>query len=355
MSQLHRIEAKEIEDRYARGWHCLGLAEDYKDGKAHTLDIFGTKLVAYQGEDKQIHILDGYCPHMGADLSKGCIEGNSIRCPFHDWRWDADGKCDDIPYAKRIPRKAQIKSWPISEQNNLLFIWNDPENNLPLEEQAIPRVEACFSDDWADWEVANLTIKTNCRELIDNIADKAHFGPVHDAPNKFFSNRFEGHVAEQTMIGNSPRLSGESDLKTVATYYGPAYQITEMTGEMDGMPIHSILLNCHIPIDHDSFQLRYGVLVQKVPGLSDEQNREIAQGYIQLAQEAFFEDVAIWDTKVRVDNPILCDGDGPVYQLRKWYDQFYTDIADVKEEVKDRQYFEYIEQGSEEKLEAEPA
>ena len=39
--------------------------------------------------------------------------------------------------------------------------------------------------------------------------------------------------------------------------------------------------------------------------------------------------MTIWHSKTRVDNPLLCDGDGPVYQLRKWYDQFYTDIADV--------------------------
>ena len=46
MSTLHRIEAKLLEDRYARGWHCLGLAAQYRDGKAHRLDVFGTRLVA---------------------------------------------------------------------------------------------------------------------------------------------------------------------------------------------------------------------------------------------------------------------------------------------------------------------
>lgn len=35
------------------------------------------------------------------------------------------------------------------------------------------------------------------------------------------------------------------------------------------------------------------------------------------------------DTKVRIDNPLLCDGDGPVNMLRKWYNQFFVDRADV--------------------------
>ncbi|MNT95237.1 3-ketosteroid-9-alpha-monooxygenase oxygenase subunit [compost metagenome] len=55
----------------------------------------------------------------------------------------------------------------------------------------------------------------------------------------------------------------------------------------------------------------------------------MAKAYVAQAQAAFYEDVAIWHSKTRVDNPLLCDGDGPVYQLRKWYDQFYTDVAEL--------------------------
>jgi len=65
----------------------------------------------------------------------------------------------------------------------------------------------------------------------------------------------------------------------------------------------------------------------------------MAKAYVQQAQAAFYEDVSIWHSKTRVDNPLLCDGDGPVYQLRRWYEQFYTDVALLSAEVKEHKEF----------------
>lgn len=339
MPLIQAIEASPIEDRYARGWHCLGLAADYKDGKPHTLNAFGTRLVAYLGEDNQVHILDSYCRHMGADLSHGEVRGNSVLCPFHHWSWGADGKCNHIPYSKRIPPKARLKAWPTCEQNKLLFVWNDPEGNPPPPEVAIPRIGACFSDQWSDWVIETWTINTNCRELIDNVSDMAHFPVVHGAPVDYFANVFEGHKATQIMIGKGGEGS-QGSLATCATYFGPAYQITEMKGEMGGFPIDSILLNCHVPIHLRCFDLRFGMMVRKMEGVSEEMSRQIADAYIKGIQQGFYQDVEIWDNKVRIDNPLLCEGDGPIYQLREWYRQFYFDAAQVPEEMQKRQVVE---------------
>ena len=128
---VRSIDAGAPPTRFARGWHCLGLAEPFRDGSPHAIEAFGTKLVIYADSRGDLHVLDGYCRHMGGDLSRGTIKGDSIACPFHDWRWGADGKCTKIPYARRVPPTARTRSWLTLEQNKHLFVWHDPQGNPP--------------------------------------------------------------------------------------------------------------------------------------------------------------------------------------------------------------------------------
>jgi 3-ketosteroid 9alpha-monooxygenase subunit A len=62
--------------------------------------------------------------------------------------------------------------------------------------------------------------------------------------------------------------------------------------------------------------------------------------YSELFKQGFEQDVAIWLSKAPVQNPLLCEEDGPVYQLRRWYEQFYVDKADVQQEMVERFEFE---------------
>ena len=139
--EVRYIEAAAAPTRFARGWHCLGLIRDFGDGKPHAIDAFGQKLVVFRGGDGQINVLDGYCRHMGGDLSQGEVKGNEIACPFHDWRWGGDGRCKQVPYARRAPKLARTATWTTLEQDGMLFVWNDPEGKPPPPEVTIPRIE----------------------------------------------------------------------------------------------------------------------------------------------------------------------------------------------------------------------
>ncbi|MEO9222873.1 MAG: Rieske 2Fe-2S domain-containing protein, partial [Mycobacteriaceae bacterium] len=129
--EVRVIDNSDAPTRFARGWHCLGLAENFCDGKPHSIEAFGTKLVVFADRQGALKILDAYCRHMGGDLSQGSIKGDEVACPFHDWRWGGDGRCKRVPYAKRVPLRARTNAWTTLVQDDLLFVWNDPEGAPP--------------------------------------------------------------------------------------------------------------------------------------------------------------------------------------------------------------------------------
>ncbi|MGW4090208.1 Rieske 2Fe-2S domain-containing protein [Nocardia sp. NPDC004750] len=349
-TEVRVIDAGAPPARYARGWHCLGLARDFRDGKPHTVEIFGTELVVFAGAGGELYVLDAYCRHMGGNLGDGRIKGDSIACPFHDWRWGGNGRCTGIPYGRRVPPRARTRSWPTLEQNKQLFVWNDPEGDPPPEEVAIPRIDGAFSDEWTDWTWNTMTIDgANCREVIDNVVDMAHFFYVHFGFPTYFKNVFEGHIASQymtsvsreDMMGETAKaLGGKNVLHSEASYYGPSYMIDHLRSESAGLTVEGILINCHYPVSPTKFVLQYGAIVKKPHGVPAQQAEEIAAKFAGGLGRGFEQDAAIWQRKTRIDNPLLCEEDGPVYQLRRWYEQFYTDVADIDPKMTDRFEFE---------------
>lgn len=328
--QPHIIVADTMPTRYARGWHVLDKASEFTT-TPRMFEAFGRRLAAYRGDvDGKVHVLDAYCPHMGADMSKGTVQNDSLICPFHAWRWGPDGVCNHIPYAKRIPEKAVIGSLPVLEENGLLFVWNDPEGNAPIESQRPSRMQDYFSGEWTDWTMTQVPIDSNCRELVDNMADMAHFGPVHYSKVKRFVNIQDGHRYIQEMEGGHEILEdGATGMTTTAIYEGPAYMTTTMTGSLYGRPVTVHLLVSHYPVHMDRFIINFGVMMKKDPELPEAVNQDMVGKYTEMSIASFIQDVEIWNNKVRVGNPVLCDGDGPINMVRKWYSQFYMDAADV--------------------------
>jgi 3-ketosteroid 9alpha-monooxygenase subunit A len=331
---------------YARGWHIVLFSQELDVGEVKQLHYFDRDLVAYRGVSGEVAILDAHCPHLGANLGsgEGRVVGDNIACPFHGWTFNPQGQCVAIPYAKSIPQKAvnALKGWQVLEKNGFIAVWYESAGEPP--ENYLPDIPDWGPQGWGDWQFYRSRIRAKPCDIIENIVDIAHFPHVHAGHVKSWENRFGEHTVTQlSRVERDPEAhmilppgvtfdladardeaGAEADAWGDATYHGPSimYYYTESTSA--DVSFKSWWVNCHIPINENEVDLCSAVIVSS---LDDRPlTAEFAQLYPKMAHIAFGQDVEIWKDKVYRVDPILCDGDGPVTKLRKWYDRFYRPL-----------------------------
>jgi len=309
---------------FPRGWFVVAWSKELEPGGVKPLSYFGTKLVLFRTEDGEAKILDAFCPHLGAHLGiGGKVVGDSIKCPFHAWEFDGAGACTRIPYLRegaKIPPKARMRSWPVTEKNGIIFVWHDKDGGAP--DWEVPAVEEYGAEGWSDWYPNILEgVKTHPKEIVENVADSAHFPTVHRTFVEKFENIYDGHKATQHTVGLAePPQGGQDHFDIVATYYGPAFQISDMKGVL-----HTRLFLAHTPIDENHLDLRFAVMLE----LSGPKTDTFAQFYVDNLRLGFHEDIDIWEHKEYRPRPLLVQGDGPIGRLRSWYGQFYRSRKNV--------------------------
>jgi 3-ketosteroid 9alpha-monooxygenase subunit A len=212
------------------GWYQVAYADELPVGEVRTLHYFGRDLVAFRGDDGEARVLDAHCPHLGAHLGHGGrVVGDRIRCPFHAWEFDGSGRCVGIPYAKRIPPRAEIRPWLVREKNGMVLVHFDKQGRPPAFE--VPDVPEYGSDGWTDYFRRDFVIRSQAQDLAENTVDPAHFKYVHGTAELPKAEAWtEGPVFRVNMdypiVMGGQRLEGSIDISA----YGLGYGITRFQG-----------------------------------------------------------------------------------------------------------------------------
>jgi phenylpropionate dioxygenase-like ring-hydroxylating dioxygenase large terminal subunit len=139
------------ETRFGQGfltdiWYFADLARALKPGKLARYEILGEPVMLGRSPTGQLFALRDICPHRAAPLSAGRFTsepggGQSVECPYHGWRFGADGACAAIPsmvddQAMDVSR-IRVRRYPVAESQGLVFVWmasealRDAEPDLP--------------------------------------------------------------------------------------------------------------------------------------------------------------------------------------------------------------------------------
>ena len=141
------------------------------------------------------------CCHRAAPLSLGRTVENGIECGYHGLIFDTAGRCVTIPGQRQIPQDACVRSYPVVEKDQLVWLWmGDPALADPT---AI--VDFPFHNDPGTWpnKHAMYPIKGNYMLMVDNLMDLTHLGYLH-----------------AKTVGGNPGAHVQAEMKTERTPTG---------------------------------------------------------------------------------------------------------------------------------------
>ena len=110
---------------------CL-TAEIPEPGSAPVrVRLLGENLVAFRDTRGRVGLVQENCPHRGASLYFGRNEDASIRCVYHGWAFDVDGKCVDMP-SEPAPfcEKVRMRAYPVHESGGIVWTYMGPRETM---------------------------------------------------------------------------------------------------------------------------------------------------------------------------------------------------------------------------------
>jgi len=341
---------------FPRGWFVVAEASEL-DEQPLAVRFFGRDFALYRGESGRVVMLDAYCSHMGTHLTASRsaiivadgkqIEGDSIRCPYHGWRYGPDGQLNDIPYHDGpCPKSGAINSYEVREAMGMVLMWFDPEGGGPLFEP--PSLDEWDDPYWVHWELDHLgELAVHGQEIIDNMADAQHLGPTHGAPCEYFENEFRDHVCIQRQGGYHKTY--DAYLTTTTWYTGPGILLSKQEfGE-----VLTFELIANTPVDDGVSKVWHAALgrARNVP--HTEQDIAAAKEIQAGALLAFSADFDVWKHKRPAIRIMQMKKDGPFKLVRKWYGQFYDEKSKAGEyhaELNGKHHIQQFDRPTEEHL-----
>jgi len=96
--------------------------------------LLGEKLVAFRDSSSRIGLIDRTCAHRCADLFFGRNEENGLRCTYHGWKYDVEGKCMDMPTEdaeSTYKHQIRLTAYPVRERAGVLWTYMGPKTQVP--------------------------------------------------------------------------------------------------------------------------------------------------------------------------------------------------------------------------------
>jgi nitrite reductase/ring-hydroxylating ferredoxin subunit len=244
-----------------RFWHPVAMAEEIARDTPVALRILGEDLVLFRDKSGAVGLLHRHCSHRGTSLEYGIIEEHGIRCCYHGWKFDVDGRILDTPgepATSRLKHSLCHGAYPTHEWGGLIFAYMGPPEAKPV----FPMYDSFHWPDGNQVRPYKLHFGCNWLQVHENGADPIHTAFLHAIVSKVqFTNLFTavpvidffetpiGFLSVATRRWKDMMYIRASDsILPNAAQFGTSF----VTGEEEKVAMCAQLTRWITPIDNDS-------------------------------------------------------------------------------------------------------
>ncbi len=217
-------------------WYAASWSADLE--RALTPKTFlNEPVLLYRKQDGTPCAIEDRCPHRYAPLSMGRLEGDDVECFYHGLRFNCAGECVDNPNgAGIIPRAAKVRSYPLLEKWDMVWIWmGEPALADPA---LLPDLHWMTDRQHYTAMHGSLKLDANYLLLLDNLTDLSHASFVHVKS-----------LEPREMAREIFKVS-EEDGAVWTRLFHPAMSVPAFFSLLDGLPEkmdHWLEMRCHPP------------------------------------------------------------------------------------------------------------
>lgn len=181
-------------------WYVGAWADELAPGGLLGRTVLGEPVLFYRTSGGEVTALENRCCHRGLPLEHGAVIGEHLQCGYHGLLYDRSGAVIKVPGQDRIPPGARVKSYPVVEQDRLVWIWMGEPGRA--DRAAIVRHPWHDDPKWG-WTKDRYLVGANYLLISDNLMDLTHVGYVH-----------------KHTIGGTPEAHSNAETKTARSAGG---------------------------------------------------------------------------------------------------------------------------------------
>ena len=346
----------EKEKIFKNNWTMIGVASSVPNpGDAKPFNLLGIPILIVRNKENEVKVFHNVCSHRGFKLvDQECKLKNVIRCPYHSWSYDFNGKLTVTPHIGGLGKhevegfdknKSNLKEIKSNIWMDLIFI-NINSNAKPFEDFIKP-----LEDRWSkfiskkdqklirhstDNGYFNMTVNSNWKFAIENYCESYHLPWIHPELNKVSNISDHYHIEDENL-----NFSGQGSNKYSQQFDGnikftcfPNWP-TELSEKSEYVSLYpNVMLGIHIdhfyafwlePISNNQTKEHFELYYVGDESASSDEFKDIREKNFAFWQEVMNEDVtAIEGMQNGRNSPAYNGGnfspvmDTPTLMFHKW-------------------------------------